>query len=106
MISTFLNMLEKGNDNALLRYSLGNAYFAEQQYPSAIEHLQQAVQHDQNYSAAWKLLGRCHYELQQYEEAVAVYDQGLQIAADQGDKQAEKEMRVYQRRSVKALDQG
>ena len=29
---SFLAMLDKGMDNALLRYSLGNAYFAEKDY--------------------------------------------------------------------------
>ncbi|MEM7257633.1 MAG: tetratricopeptide repeat protein [Pseudomonadota bacterium] len=105
MIATFLGMLEKGNDNALLRYSLGNAYFADKQFQPAVEHLQHAVQHDPNYSAAWKLLGRCHFELQQYEQALAVYEKGLRVAAEQGDKQAEKEMTVFQRRSTKALQQ-
>lgn len=103
MIDTFLSMLEKGNDNELVRYSLGNAYVGEEQYQLAIEHLQHAVTHDENYSAAWKLLGRCYFELGQYQHAFDTYERGIAIAALKGDKQAEKEMSVYKRRAEKAL---
>lgn len=103
MLETFLAMLEKGNDNALVRYSIGNAYFGESNYQDALEHLQSAVEHDRNYSAAWKLLGRCHYELGHFENAIEAYTSGIAIAAVQGDKQAEKEMTVFKRRAEKAL---
>jgi len=58
-IDTFKNMLEKGPDSALLRFSLGNAYVAETNHTDAIEHLTKATELDEKYSAAWKLLGRC-----------------------------------------------
>lgn len=102
MIDNFLSMLENGTDNALLRYSIGNAYFGEKQYQLAIEHLDEAVRQDDQYSAAWKLLGRCHFELQQFAQAVEVYDQGLEAADQKGDKQAAKEMQVFRRRAAKA----
>ena len=102
MIDKFLSMLESGVDNALLRYSIGNAYFGEKQYQQAIEHLEEAVRQDDQYSAAWKLLGRCHFELQQFAQAVEVYDQGLEAADQKGDKQAAKEMQVFRRRAAKA----
>lgn len=106
MIANFLSMLETGNDNALVRYSLGNAYYGEKNYLKAVEHLQHTIRHDQNYSAAWKLLGRCHYELGQYTEALEVYTQGIEIASERGDKQAVKEMQVFHRRTQRALGVG
>ncbi len=106
MISTFLSMLDKGNDNALVRYSLGNAYFGEKNYQLAAEHLQKAVEHDSNYSAAWKILGRSFFELKQFEKALEIYNRGIEVASAQGDKQAEKEMLVFQRRCERALDKG
>lgn len=103
MIENFLAMLNNGTDNALLRYSLGSAYFAEKQYQQAIEHLEKSVEHDKGYSAAWKILGRCHYELDRYQDAVDVYDQGIEVATDKGDKQAVKEMQVFRRRAAARL---
>ena len=100
---TFLGMLEKGTDNALLRYSLGNAYFADKEYEKSAEHFAVAVEHDPAYSAAWKLLGRCYIEMARYPEAVKALQSGLSVAAEKGDKQAEKEMAVFLRRAQKKL---
>ena len=51
-------ILERGRDDALLRYGLGSAYLADGVFGKAAEHLRAAVAHDSNYSAAWKLLGK------------------------------------------------
>jgi len=58
IISNFQSMLEQGQDNALIRFSLGNAYFNAKDYEQAVEHLSQALKHDPDYSAAWKLYGK------------------------------------------------
>lgn len=104
MIAKLLGMLESGDDSALLRYSIGNAYFADKKFAEAIVHFEMAVEQDPGYSAAWKLLGRCYYELQDFANAVRVYEQGIAVAAEKGDKQAEKEMTVFKRRAVTAID--
>jgi len=103
MIDTFLGLLEKGPDTALLRYSLGNAYYSEKRYKDAIEHLDKAVTQDEGYSAAWKLLGRCYLEEGDTAQAVSVYERGIEIAAEKGDLQAEKEMTVFLKRARKKL---
>ncbi len=105
MIDTFQALLQKGPDNALLRYSLANAYYSDNQYQAAIEHLAQAVIQDAGYSAAWKMLGRCHFEVGNYQEALEVYQSGIETAAGKGDVQAEKEMTVFLKRTQKKLDQ-
>lgn len=56
-IDALLRMLDRGQDSALLRFSLGNEYRAAGRHDEAITHLQQAVRLDPGYSAAWKLLG-------------------------------------------------
>ncbi len=98
---SFLAMLDKGMDNAMLRYSLGNAYFTEKNYEQSIVHFKAALEHDPKYSAAWKLLGRCYFESGLYSEAIETLRQGITVAAEKGDKQAEKEMSVFLRRAEK-----
>ena len=51
-------MLARGQDSALLRYSLGGEYLKLDQAGKAAEHLRLAVAKDPKYSAAWKLLGK------------------------------------------------
>jgi predicted Zn-dependent protease len=98
MIEQFEKMLAQGQDNALLRFSLGSAYLKQGDLPPAIAHLRAAVAHDPGYSAAWKSLGKALAETGQSEDALAAYERGIEVAESKGDKQAAKEMRVFAQR--------
>ena len=100
-VETFESMLAKGPDSALLRYSLANAYVSESRPADAIEHLVKALELDDQYSAAWKLLGRCYFDTEDYVNAVRTYEQGIVVAEGRGDKQAAKEMSVFLKRAQK-----
>lgn len=90
--------LDAGQDNAMLRFALGKAYFDARDFDSAIRHLEQAVAQDAKYSAAWKWLGRALTEAGNIRQARDVFKQGIAVAREKGDKQAEKEMQVFLRR--------
>ena len=103
MIDKLEKMLADGRDNALLRFSLGNEYSKLGQFDQAAAHLQQAVAHDPNYSAAWKLLGKALNEAGRLPEALTAYQSGIAVAEKKGDKQAAKEMTVFAKRIEKQL---
>lgn len=98
MIENFEAMLAAGQDNALLRFSLGNAYLGAGDTDRAAEHLRRAVEHDPAYSAAWKLLGKALAQAGESAAAIEAYEQGIAVAEARGDKQAAKEMQVFKRR--------
>lgn len=100
-VKALLLMLDRGQDSALLRYSLGNEYLAMENFEEAAVHLRSAVELDRNYSAAWKQLGRAFTQLGQDSDAIAVYAQGIGIAERNGDRQAAKEMKVFLKRLLK-----
>lgn len=102
-IDNFEAMLARGQDSEMLRYTLGNAYLGEEQYPQAILHLQKAVEFKPDYSAAWRQLGRALAGALQLTEAKAAFDQGEIVAEANGDKQAAKEINVFRKRVIKAL---
>ena len=104
MIDKLEKMLADGRDNALLRFSLGNEYSKLGQFEQAAAHLQQAVVHDPNYSAAWKLLGKALNDAGQLPEALTAYKSGIAVAEKKGDKQAAKEMTVFAKRIEKQLN--
>lgn len=104
MIEKFQAMLDAGQDNAMLRFSLGNALLAEGRAAEAAPHLRVAVEQDPRYSAAWKMLGKALAESGDHAGAVAAFDQGITVAEARGDKQAAKEMQVFRRRAQKQLD--
>lgn len=101
-IETFEALLSKGNDNALLRYSLGNEYIKASNFTQAIIHLAKAIELNENYSAAWKLYAKALSENKQSNEAIAAYEKGIKIAEGNGDMQAVKEMRVFLKRLNKS----
>ncbi len=103
MIERFQSMLDAGQDNAMLRFSLGNALLGAGRAAEAVAHLRAAVGHDPKYSAAWKLLGKALAESGDQAAAIEAFDQGIAVAEEKGDKQAAKEMQVFRRRAEKQL---
>lgn len=95
-------LLERGVDNALLRFGLGKVYLEASEPHIAAEHLQHCLNFDPNYSAAWKLLGQACLKQGLGEEARLAWHNGLEVARKRGDRQTEKEMRVFLRRLEKA----
>ena len=94
-------MLARGQDSALLRYSLGGEYLKLNQPDKAAEHLRQAVAKDPKYSAAWKLLGKALADAGQKDKAIKAYEDGIKVAEEKGDIQAAKEMTVFLKRLQK-----
>ncbi len=95
-------LLAGGHDNALLRFSLGSAYLQAAQATTAVAHLRKAIEFDEGYSAAWKLLAKALLEAGQTAEAQSAFGRGIEIAEQKGDIQAAKEMSVFLRRLQKA----
>lgn len=100
-IEQFEKLLATGQDNALLRYSLGMAYYNAGDAGKAIEHLARAVEYDPGYSAAWKLYGKTLTDRGDIDRAIEAYHKGIEAAQQKGDIQAGKEMRVFLRRLEK-----
>ena len=98
LLTRLNNMLAAGTDNALLRFSLGQAHLAAGTPDLAVEHLEQAVKFDENYSAAWKMLGKALNDCGRKHDAVMVYEQGITVAQTRGDMQAAREMEVFLKR--------
>ncbi len=94
-------LLAKGQDNALVRYGLANEYLKLGKPEVAIGHLRRCVAHDPKYSAAWKRLGKALAETGRTDDAIAAYENGIQVAEEKGDIQAAREMKVFLKRLQK-----
>ncbi|PLY13475.1 MAG: hypothetical protein C0631_13755 [Sedimenticola sp.] len=94
-------MLAQGQDNLMLRYTLGTLCFKEKSFEQAAEHLAAAVAHDPNHSASWKFYGRALAELEKNREAISAFSKGIEVAEARGDVQAAKEMKVFLKRLSK-----
>lgn len=106
IIANLEALLSRGQDTALLRYSLGGEYLKAERIELALTHLAEAVRLDPGYSAAWKLYGKTLAAAGQAEAAIAAFDRGITVAESKGDAQAAKEMRVFRKRAQRAIESG
>ncbi len=97
----FRKLLQKDADNPMILYSLGNELFREGRYEEARDLLQRAVTNKPDYSVAYRMLGRAHYELHENAEAKEVFLNGKEVARGNGDLQTVKEIDVFLRRLQK-----
>ncbi len=95
-------MLARGQDSALLRFTLGDECLKADEAAAALEHLEQAVALDPDYSAAWRQLGKAALADGDPQRALRIWHQGIKSAERRGDVQAAKEMSVFVRRLEKA----
>ena len=103
MIENLEAMLAAGQDNALLRFTLGSSLFKAGDVAGAVKHLGEAVVQDPEYSAAWKAYGKALQEAGDLSEACKAFETGIATATKKGDVQAAKEMKVFLRRVEKQL---
>lgn len=89
-------------DGALLRFGLGQALLGAGDVSAAAQAFRDALGFDPDYSAACKMLGKALEAAGERAAAADAYRQGIAVAARRGDRQAEKEMRVFLRRLERA----
>lgn len=104
LIERLEDMLARGMDDKLLRFSLGKAYLEAGESQTAAAHLGRCLGFDEQYSAAWKLYARALADSGDDEAAREAFTRGIAVAREHGDKQAEKEMQVFLRRLQKQAD--
>ena len=97
----FRKLLKRDPDNPMILYSLGNELFKEDHYAEARDLLQRAVENKPDYSVAYRMLGRTHFELHENAEARSVFLKGKEVARNNGDLQTVKEIDVFMRRLEK-----
>src|ERR687884_2026285 len=94
----FRKLLDKDPKNPMILYSLGNELFKEDRYGEARDLLQRAVENKPDYSVAYRMLGRAHYELHENAEARRIFAEGREVAQENGDLQTVREIDVFLRR--------
>jgi len=99
-------LLASGREDALLRFSLGNACLKDGDPDAAVVHFRRAVELDAEYSAAWKMLGKALQAGGDHAGAARAWEQGIAAAGLKGDIQAGKEMTVFLTRARRAAEGG
>lgn len=100
------SMLDRGQDSALLRYTLGGECLKAGDPLAAIEHYERSIVLDPGYSAAWRQLGKAAQAIGDQDRAREAWREGIATARARGDVQAAKEMSVFLRRLEKSAEAG
>ncbi|RFF27154.1 MULTISPECIES: tetratricopeptide repeat protein [unclassified Wenzhouxiangella] len=91
-------LIDQGRDTYESRLAAGQARLKEGDLALAIEHLEMATGHQPEQTTAWQELGKAFNESGRHEAARGAWEKGLEVARDNGDKQAEKVMTVFLKR--------
>jgi len=91
-------LLASGGDAPTLRYALAKLYLDAGEAEKAIDHAEVAVELDADYSAGWRLLGQAQVAAGRPGDAPKSFERGIEVASRSGDRQVEKEMRIFLRR--------
>ena len=94
-IAAFKEVAEEMPDDPEVRFGLAGAYLAAEQAENAVVEYRETIRLKPDYSAAYRGLGRALERAGQIAEARAVFAQGLEVAARNGDLQTVKEIEVF-----------
>ena len=85
-------LLELDPNDSFSRYALALEFVAIDKNAEALTLLENLLQRDSSYVAAYQQLGYLYQKLRRSEEAVSAFRRGIEIAAQQGDHHAQSEM--------------
>lgn len=103
-IDTLEQMLQQGQDGAMLRYGLASAYWQQGDVDKALTHAGEAINFQPAYSAAWQLYAKALEASGYYQDALRAYHEGHQVAEEQGDKQVANVLSVLYKKLKKKID--
>lgn len=101
-LEAFEEMAAKAPDNVMVRYSLGREYLKAKRFVEAEREFREALRLKQDYSAAYRELGKSLVGLGRLDEAREIYTKGVQVACEKGDLQTQREIEVFLKRLEKA----
>ncbi len=91
---TFAALVAKQPDNELFRFSLAQAFLAEDRTADAVEHLMLCAQKKSDWMMPRILLGKALLRLNRKPEAQPWLEEALQLAVDQSHEDPERELRA------------
>lgn len=91
-------LIDEGRDSYESRLAAGQARMKQGDLPLAIEHLEVATGHRPDQTMAWQELGRALNDAGRHEAARSAWEKGVEVARENGDKQAEKTINVFLKR--------
>jgi Fe-S cluster biosynthesis and repair protein YggX len=84
-IGQFKNMVEADPDNEMGHFSLGRAYFEAERFSDAQPCFRRVLELNPTHSKSYEFLGQVLLKLDRQTDAIDVFKNGYEVAADRGD---------------------
>ncbi len=91
-VGMFKQVLEIDPSDQVANFGLGSIYLETGRYEEGLKPLKTVIEAYEDYSAAYLLLGKTWEKLENKEEAIKIYKQGIAVASKKGDLMPLKEM--------------
>ena len=92
-LDSLLKFLEQEPDDVFTHYAVALEYAGMKDYKKAIKKLEEVINRDPNYVAAYQQLGRLQAQTDHEDDALRTFEKGIQVASLLGDTHAVKEMK-------------
>lgn len=91
-LSKMLEMVENHPEDSFLNYAIGLEYLKNGEPQNAFHYLGFVRYNDPEYLAVYYQLGKLHEELGNAQEAIQVYDEGINVAERQKNQKTLEEL--------------
>lgn len=88
-----MDLLKSAPTDGFIQFAIAKEYEKREDYSSAITWLQELIKMDKNYVGAYYHLAKLLEHEEKHEDALIIYDQGLQVAKNLGDQHAYAELK-------------
>lgn len=85
-------MLAESPGDAFLLFAIAKEYESMKELDHALQHYHELLKNDPNYVGAYYHLGKLLEELDQGEEAMQIYEAGIEKAEAQNDQHSKREL--------------
>lgn len=93
-LQKLLEFFEKDPSDPFLRYALATEYLKLKEYPTALVYFEDLVKDHPKYIATYYHLGKLYETLGRREDAIQIYQQGMNVARGANDSHAFTELRA------------
>ena len=79
-LTYFKELLSKAPDNPMVHYSLAQEYYKVRDYENAVRHVEEYLRLQEDEGAVYRLLAKCYEELEEFNKAIEVLEEGIKQA--------------------------
>lgn len=92
-LQQLLTYLNEGSKDPFIRYAIATEYAKLKEYDSALKYYQDLVSNNPDYVGTYYHLGKLLETLDRKEEAIAIYEKGMDIALEKKNMHAYSELK-------------